>query len=217
MLPTPPEQHALGPACLLRTCVATYSRRAARWTSPRRRPPMEQSDAERQLVGLLRGLDVPEFSLQISVREKHSDPLLVGGRGWHLLENPTWTVTMAIPQVAGQRTTMSGALCARLAAPGAVVARRHKSSGVREGRLPPGDGAGQHRAGGIAAAQRRARRGRWRFCDLDFAQGWALARELARSRRGGMGSIGDGCSFAYAWFHDWPWWRDLPEELRAQR
>ena len=31
---------------------------------------MEQSDAERQLVGLLRGLDVPEFSLQISIKEK---------------------------------------------------------------------------------------------------------------------------------------------------
>jgi hypothetical protein len=29
---------------------------------------MEQSEAERQLVGLLRGLDVPEFSLQISIK-----------------------------------------------------------------------------------------------------------------------------------------------------
>ena len=74
---------------------------------------MEQSDAERQLVALLRGLDLPEFSLQISISEKHSDPLMVGGRGWHLLENPTWTVTMAVPQVAGQRTTMSGASFAR--------------------------------------------------------------------------------------------------------
>ena len=32
----------------------------------------------------------------------------------------------------------------------------------------------------------------------------------------GMGGIGDGPSFAYAWLHDWPWWRDLPEELRPQ-
>jgi hypothetical protein len=32
----------------------------------------------------------------------------------------------------------------------------------------------------------------------------------------GTGSIGDGPSFAYAWLHNWPWWRDLPEELRAQ-
>jgi len=74
---------------------------------------MEHADAERQLVGLLRGLDVPEFSLQSSIKEKLSDPLLVGGRGWHLLENPTWTVTMAVPQVAGQRTTISGASFAR--------------------------------------------------------------------------------------------------------
>jgi hypothetical protein len=52
---------------------------------------MEQSDAERQLVGLLRGLDVPEFSLQISVREKHTDPLLVGaedGICWRTRRGP---------------------------------------------------------------------------------------------------------------------------------
>ena len=40
---------------------------------------MEQSEAERQLVGLLLGLDVSEFSLQISIKEKRSDPLLMGG------------------------------------------------------------------------------------------------------------------------------------------
>jgi len=71
----------------------------------------------------------------------------------------------------------------RLAAPGALVACRQKGSGVWWGRLPPGDGAGQRRAGRVAVAQRRARRGRWRIYDLNCRQGWTLARELARSRR----------------------------------
>src|SRR5215471_7416457 len=96
-------------------------------------------------------------------------------------------------------------LRAHLAAPGTVVARRRKSCGVWRRRLPPGDGAGQRRAGGVAVAQRRARRGRWRICDLDCGQGWTLARELRVPGGGGRGSIGDGPSFAYAWFHDWPW------------
>src|SRR5262245_9419401 len=72
---------------------------------------MEQSDAERQLLRLLRGRDVAAFRLLISVSEKHSDPLLAGGRGWHLLENPIWT--MAIPDVTGERTTRSGVSFAR--------------------------------------------------------------------------------------------------------
>jgi hypothetical protein len=36
---------------------------------------MEQSDAERHLVRLLRGQAVAEFCLQVSAREKHSNPV----------------------------------------------------------------------------------------------------------------------------------------------
>jgi hypothetical protein len=178
---------------------------------------MEQSEAERQLVVLLRGLDVPEFSLQILIREKRSDPLLVGGRGWHLLENPTWTVTMAVPQVAGRRTTMSGASFARAWELQELWWRGSRkasaSGGVDYRHVMAPDGveraesqllsAVRGEAGGEFAISIAVKGGRW------------LVR-LRVPGGGGAGSIGDGPSFAYAWFHDWPWWRDLPKELRAQ-
>jgi hypothetical protein len=136
---------------------------------------MEQSDAERQLVGLLRGLDVPEFSLQISIKEKRSDPLLVGGPRMAFTGEPD--VDRDHGRSSGGRTAYYDErrkLRARLAAPGTVVACHQKSCGAWWGGL---------RAGGVAVAQRRARRGRWRICDFDCGQGWTLARELARSRR----------------------------------
>jgi hypothetical protein len=178
---------------------------------------MDQSDAERQLVGLLRGLDVPEFSLQISITEKHSDPLLVGGRGWHLLENPTWTVTMAVPQVAGQRTTMSGASFARAwrlqqlwwrsvskdRAPGQIDYRQVMAPDSIERAESQLLSTMRGEAGGEFAISIAVKGGHWLV-------------SLRVPGEGGTGSIGDGPSFAYAWFHNWPWWRDLPEELRAQ-
>ena len=177
---------------------------------------MEQSDAERQLVGLVRGLDVPEFSLQISIREKRSDPLLVGGRGWHLLENPTWTVSMAATQAAGQRTTMSGASFARawqLQELWWLAVRKDRAPGVDYRQVMPPDsieraesqllGTVRGEAGGEFAISIVVKGGHWLV-------------SLRVPGEGGTGSIGDGPSFAYAWFHDWPWWRDLPEELRAQ-
>lgn len=178
---------------------------------------MEQSDAERQLVALLRGLDLPEFSLQISIGEKHSDPLMVGGRGWHLLENPTWTVTMAVPQLASQRTTTSGAgfarawhlqelwwRAARRAPASAGVDCRQVMAADRieraESQLPS---AGRVEAGGDFAISISVKGGHWLV-------------SLRSPGRAGTGSIG-WPGFAYAWFHDWPWWRDLPEELRVHR
>jgi len=31
------------------------------------------------------------------------------------------------------------------------------------------------------------------------------------------GATGEGTSFAYAWYHDWPWWQDKPLDSGAQR
>jgi hypothetical protein len=180
---------------------------------------MEQSDAERQLVGLLRGLDVGEFNLQISVKEKHTDPLLAGGRGWHNLENPMWAVTMAIPQVAGERTTMSGESFARAWQLQELWWRAAKkkapvSAGIDYRQVMAADSieraetqvlsAVRGEAGGDFAISISLKGGHW-FVGLQVPG------------RGGIGSAGDGPSFAYAWFHDWPWWRDLPQELGAQR
>src|SRR5262249_15699828 len=95
---------------------------------------------------------------------------MVGDRGWHLLENPTWTVAMAVPQPASQRTTMSGA----------------------------GEAGGE-------------------FAISISVKGGHCRVSLRVPGRAGTGSSADGPSFAYAWFHDWAWWRDLPEEPRMHR
>jgi len=179
---------------------------------------VELLDAERQLVGLLRGLDIPEFSLQISIKEKRSDPLLVGGRGWHLLENPTWTVTMAVAQVAGQRTTMSGASFARawqLQELWWRVARRAPASGGVDYRQVMAPDSVERAESQLLSAVRGEAGGEFTISIAVKGGHWLVSlRDPGGSARG---SIGDGPSFAYAWFHDWPWWRDLPEELRAQR
>jgi hypothetical protein len=178
---------------------------------------MEQSDAERQLVGLLRGLDVPEFSLQISIKEKRSDPLLVGGRGWHLLENPTWTVTMAVPQVAGQRTTMSGASFARawqLQELWWRAARKAPASGDADYRQAMAPTSIERAEQQLLSAVRGEAGGEFAISIAVKGGHWLVSLRVPGGV--GTGSIGDGPSFAYAWLHDWPWWRDLPEELRAQ-
>jgi len=178
---------------------------------------MEHADAERQLVGLLRGLDVPEFSLQSSIKGKLSDPLLVGGRGWHLLENPTWTVTMAVPQVTGQRTTTSGASLAR--------AWQLQELWWRAGRKAPAHGGVDYRQAMAPDSVERAEQQLLSVVRGQAGGEFAISVAVKGGHRlvslhvpggGGRGSIGDGPSFAYAWLHDWPWWRDLPEELRAQ-
>jgi hypothetical protein len=178
---------------------------------------MEQSEAERQLVGLLRGLDVPEFSLQISIKEKRSDPLLMGGRGWHLLEQPTWTVTMAVPQVPGQRTTMSDTSFARawqLQELWWRSARKAPASGGVDYRQAMAPDSVERAESQLLSAVRGEAGGEFAISIAVKGGRWLVSLRVPGG--GGRGSIGDGASFAYAWLHDWPWWRDLPEELRAQ-
>jgi hypothetical protein len=172
---------------------------------------MDQSAAEQQLLQLLRGLDVPEFSLLISLKEKHSDPAASGGRGWHLLQDPVWTITMSVPEVPGDRTTTSGVsfeeawqrqdLWWRLA--------------PRKGNPPAGPDYRQvMSADSIQRAEtqflgtvRGEAGGEFAVTVAANASNWVVS--LRVPGRTGEGATGDGASFAYAWYHDRPWWQGM--------
>jgi hypothetical protein len=68
---------------------------------------MEQSEAERELLQLLRGQDAPEFTLQISLKDRNSHASMPGQEGWRLIESPLWTVVMTAPHAKQARATTS--------------------------------------------------------------------------------------------------------------
>jgi hypothetical protein len=175
---------------------------------------MEQ--AERQLLQLLRGQDAAEFTLQITLKREHSDPSR--GRGGHLLRNLVWTITMSVAQVKGARTT-SGASFAQAwqrqnlwwrSAPGVAKAPGrpdfgHATSTDTAERaelqfltIVRGD------VGGELATTVSVKAGRW-------------TTKLLVPRTAREGATGEGTSFAYAWYHDWPWWQNKPLDFGARR
>jgi hypothetical protein len=113
---------------------------AAWWTSPRRRPPMEQSDAERQLVGLLRGLDVPEFSLYLGQGEALRSTVGGGPRmasaGEPDVDRDHGHSAGGRPANHDERRTLRAPGSSRSC--GGAPPQKLRRPG---GRLPPGDGA----------------------------------------------------------------------------
>src|SRR5215471_16357874 len=84
---------------------------------------MEKSDAELELLRLLRGRDAVAFTLEISMLERQREPREVGPRGWRWLEKPGWTISMGVPDLRGKHLTTTGASFGRsLAAASSVVA-----------------------------------------------------------------------------------------------
>jgi hypothetical protein len=124
---------------------------------------------------------------------------------------------MAIPQVVGQRTTMSGAsfaLAWQLQELWWRVATKAPASGRVDYRQVMALDSIERAESQLLSAVRGEAGGDFAISISVKGGHWLVS--LRVPGRGGTGSIGDGSSFAYAWFHDWPWWRDLPEELRAQ-
>ncbi len=180
---------------------------------------MDRPEAERQLLQLLRGQDVAEFTLQISFKERHSDPAAVGSRGWHLLSSPVWTVTMSVPQAIGDRTTTSGASFAQ--------AWQRQGLWWRAPPRPANTLAGpDYRQVMSADSIERAEN---QFLDMvrGDAGGEITITVLLKAGQwitnlhvpgtAGRGATGEGASFAYAWHHDWPWWQDAPGDPRTRR
>ena len=173
---------------------------------------MEESEAERQLLQLLRGRDLPEFTLRICVEDANRTAAEAGGR--HLLESPVWTIAMSVPQLPGDRTTTSST---------SFEQAWHRQG--RWWRAPPEDAttvAGQdyRQVMGAEAIERAERQllGTVRgdvgseIVILVSVQAGHWVVNLRVPGIGGRGTTGDGPSFAYAWYHDWPWWHDARQE-----
>ena len=175
---------------------------------------MQQSQAERQLVQLLRGQDAPEFALQVSLKVGHSDPGAAAGRGWEWFESPVWTITMSVPQVIGDRTTTSRASFTEAWERQDLWWR----AAPRAANTPAGP---DYREVMSADSIERAE---WQFLSTvrgDVGSEFAVAVSVKAAHwlvnlkvlgRAGAGATGDGPSFAYAWTHDWPWWQDAPRD-----
>ena len=171
---------------------------------------MEQSEEERQLLQLLRGQDIPEFSLQISLKERNPYPIGSGARGWQSLERPVWTVAMSVPQAVENKTTTSSR--------GLSEAWTQQGLWWRSPTLRAAAGVGRDyrevmNADRIARAETqflgivRGDAGGELVVTISVEAGhWTI--NLRVPGTAGQGTTGDGPSFAYAWTHDWPWWRD---------
>ena len=174
---------------------------------------MEPSDAERQLVQLLRGQDIAEFSLRISLKERHSAVAAAEGRGWHFLDNPLWTIAMSVPQVMGDRTTTSSV----------SFADAWQRQGLWWRTLPSAAGSASLPSGREVMSADSNKRAETQFIgmvrgeaggELILAVAVNAGRWIITLQIPGMagdGARGEGDSFAYAWYHDRPWWQELPQ------
>jgi hypothetical protein len=170
---------------------------------------MEQSAAERELLQLLRGQDAPEFTLQISLKDRNSHASMPGQEGWRLIESPQWTVIMMAPQAMQARTTTSVVSLAD--------AWARQGNWWRGGRLTPHDATNEKhqtmpRADDVGRAESlflsiaRGDGGRPVIITVSVKAGcWHTNLQVPGTPGGANGK---GPSFAYAWQHNLPWWED---------
>ena len=171
-----------------------------------------RSQADRPLDQLIREQDAPQFTLGISLKEKHANAVAAGGRGWHLLDSPVWTITMSVPEVSGDRTTASSASFGEAW----QLQNLWWRSPPTTHRPPAGPDYRQvMSADSIERAEsqflgivRGEAGGEITITVSTTASHWIV--NLRVPGMAGEGSTGDGASFAYAWLHDWPWWQDMP-------
>ncbi len=177
---------------------------------------MEQ--AELQLLQLLRGADVPEFTLEISLGEKPA-PSSSGSQELRVLKQPIWTITMKVPRGVGRKTTSSSASFSeawerqslwwrpeagstRLSAVLAFMAA------TRTDNIQPAEldvlGIVRGDTGRRAAIVIALRAGHW-------------VTILRSPETAETGAAGEGDSFAHAWFNDRPWWEEMPRDLWTGR
>jgi hypothetical protein len=180
---------------------------------------MELSEAERELTALLRGHDAPEFTLQISLREKHADPGVAGGRGWHLLERPVWTIAMSVPHVIGDRATTSEKsfedAWQRQELWWRSASRAVPASGRRDYREMLSADRIERAEAQFLGIVRGEAGGEFAITIMVSAGHWLINLRIPGVI--GTGTTGEGASFAYAWYHDRPWWQDMALESRAAR
>jgi hypothetical protein len=167
--------------------------------------------AERQLLQLLRGQEVAEFTLEILLRTERSDPGTASG-------SLVWTIAMRVAQVTSARTTNGTSF--------AKAWQRQRlwwRSAPRTTDTPARPGFGQ------AISPDRAERAELQFLSIvrgdaggDFtitvtvkAGRWIT--RLQSPGTAGVGATGDGPSFAAAWYNDWPWWQDEQQDFGAPR
>jgi hypothetical protein len=169
---------------------------------------MEQAEAERELLDLLRGQDVPEFKLQISLADGRSDRRSATREGWRLLENPVWTLMMSVPQVSGTRTTTSTESLADAWKRQGLWWRRCTLSrvDVRPKDRAPMSADEIERAETLFLSIARGDSGRPITMSVAVKAGRWIVKLQAPGTDGG--ATGEGPSFAYAWHHNWPWWHE---------
>ena len=174
---------------------------------------MEESEAERQLVQLLRGRDALEFTLEISFSARQSRSGAAADRGREAFEKPVWTVTMSVPQAIGDRTTTSGRSFGE--------AWERQDLWWRAAPRAPNTSAGRDYRDVMSADS--IERAEWQFlstvrgdvrseCTVTVsvkAARWVVSLRVPGID--GVGASGDGASFADAWSHDWPWWQEVPQ------
>lgn len=176
-----------------------------------KRRPMEQSEAERQLLQLLRGQDAPEFTLQISLKDRNSHASTPGQEGWPLIESPLWTVTMTAPHAKQARTTTSVVSLADAWARQGYWWQEpnrmpHYGTNEIDRTMKRADDVG--RAEDLFLSIARGDGGRPVIITVSLKAGcWHTNLQVPGTPGGANGK---GPSFAYAWLHNLPWWEDKP-------
>jgi hypothetical protein len=178
---------------------------------------MEQSEAERQLLQLLRGLGCAEFTLRIAVTEVHAGAGVAGARGWHLSYAPAWTVTLSTPQTPASRTTSGTSFAAAWShqQPCSPTGPRRANEVAGPGYRDVMSADAIARAEQLVLAIVRGETDEVAITVSVKAGRWIV--NLRAHDQSGQGSIGDGASFADAWWHDWPWWRDVTPDVEIGR
>jgi hypothetical protein len=170
---------------------------------------MEQAEAERELLGLLRGQDVPEFTLQISLADNLSDGTGAVREGWRLLGSPVWTIMMSVPQVNGTRTTTSTESLAEAWKRQGLWWRSRRIAEHLDVR--PKDRNSMtadeiERAEALFLSIARGDGGRAITMSVVVKAGhWTVKLQVPGTVGG---ATGEGPTFAYAWHHNWPWWHE---------
>jgi len=171
---------------------------------------MEKSDAELELLRLLRGKDAVAFTLEISMLERQREPREVGPRGWRWLEKPGWTISMGVPDLRGKHLTTTGASFAEAWQRQALWWRQHAAA--PDPLLRRDD---RNRAASDSAERTETQF--LTFIRGDIAGELTVTVSLKNGRwttnvyvpgTVGHGTTGEGPSFAYAWNHDRPWWQE---------
>jgi hypothetical protein len=178
------------------------------WMMPKGTASMKQTQAERELLALLRGQDVAEFTLQISLVDRLSDRTGAVRQGWRLIENPIWTIVMSVPQVSGTRTTTSTESFTEAWQRQGLWWRRSipKRLDVRSKDRNPTSADEIERAEALFLGIARGDGGRAIAMSVAVKAGrWTVKLQVPGTAGG---ATGEGPTFAYAWHHNWPWWHE---------